>query len=113
MNDTESILKTILAVFFLLIAAMKIFGFKPMKEVFKDFKLNRLAMILIGMIEIILAIALFIPNLAFYACIGFAYICTAAIYRHIKANHPLIKYIPAVVLLILSMITAVVLLNPD
>lgn len=113
MSNTEDILKTILAVVFLLLAAMKIFGIKPMKEVFKDFNLNRLAMILIGMIEILCVVALFIPKLAFYACIGFTYISTSALYKHFKANHPLIKYIPGVVLLILSMITAMVLLNPD
>jgi len=112
MNDTENILKPILAVVFLLLAAMKIFGFKPMNEVFKDFNLNRLAMILIGMIEIIFVVALFIPKFAFYACIGFTYISTSALYKHFKANHPLINYIPAVVLLILSMITAIVLLSP-
>ncbi|MGB5896086.1 MAG: DoxX family protein [Ignavibacteriaceae bacterium] len=113
MNNTEDILKTILAVVFLLLAAMKIFGIKPMKEVFKDFNLNRLAMILIGMIEILCVVALFIPKFAFYSCIGFTYISTSALYKHFKANHPLIKYIPGVVLLILSMITAMVLLNPD
>jgi len=113
MSNTDTILRTILAVVFLLLAAMKIFGFKPMKNVFKDFKLNRLAMILIGIIEILCIAALFIPNLAFYACIGFAYISTSALYRHIKANHSLIRFIPAVVLLILSMVTAIVLLNPN
>ena len=112
MSNTENILKTILAIVFLLFAAMKIFGFKPMNEVFKDFNLNRLAMILIGMIEIIFVVALFIPKFAFYACIGFTYISTSALYKHFKANHPLINYIPAVVLLILSMITAIVLLSP-
>jgi len=113
MSNTEDILKAILTVVFLLLAAMKIFGFKPMKEVFKDFNLNRLAMILIGIIEILFVAALFIPKFAFYACIGFAYISASALYRHFKANHSLIKYIPAVVLLILSMITALVLLNPN
>ena len=113
MSNTEDILKIILAILFLLLAAMKIIGFKPMKEMFLDFKLNRLAMILIGMIEIICVVALFIPKYAFYACIGFTYISTSAVYKHFKANHPLIKYIPAVVLLILSMITAMVLLSPD
>jgi len=113
MSNTESILKTILAIVFMILAAMKIFGFKPMKSVFNDFKLNRLAMILFGMIEILFVIALFIPNLAFYACIGFAYISSSALYRHIKANHPLIKFIPAVVVLILSIVTAILLLNPN
>ena len=113
MSNTENILKTILAIAFLLFAAMKIFGFKPMKEVFRDFKLNRLAMIFIGVLEIICVVVLFIPKSAFYACIGFTYISTSALYKHFKANHPLIKYIPAVVLLILSMVTAMVLLNPD
>lgn len=113
MSSTEDILKTILAIVFLLIATMKILGLKPMKEVFRDFKLNRLAMILIGIIEILCVVALFIPRYAFYACIGFAYISTSALYRHYKTNHPLIKYIPAVVLLILSMITAMVLLSSN
>jgi len=113
MSNTQNILKTILAIAFLLFAAMKIFGFKPMKEVFRDFKLNRLAMIFIGVLEIICVVVLFIPKSAFYACIGFTYISTSALYKHFKANHPLIKYIPAVVLLILSMVTAMVLLNPD
>ena len=111
MSNTESILKTILAIVFLLVAAMKIFGFKYMREVFKDFNLNRLAMILTGMIEILCVVALFMPKFAFYSCIGFAYISTSALYKHNKANHPVIKYIPAVVLLILSMVTAVALLN--
>jgi len=113
MNSTEDILKTILAVVFLLIAAMKIIGLKPMKEVFHDFKLNRLAMILIGLIEILCVLALFIPKYAFYACIGFAYISTSALYKHYKTNHSLIKYIPAIALLILSMITAMVLLSSN
>ena len=113
MSNTESILKAILAIVFLLAATLKIFGFKYMKEVFEDFKLNRLAMILIGMIEILLVIVLFIPKFAFYACIGFTYISASALYWHIKAKHSLIKLLPAVMLLILTMITAVVLLNPD
>jgi hypothetical protein len=113
MSNTEDILKAILAVVFLLLAAMKIFGFKYMKEVFEDFNLNRLAMILIGMIEILFVAALFIPKFAFFACIGFAYISASALYRHIKAKHSLIRLLPAVVLLILSMITALVLLNPN
>ena len=112
MDNTQNILKIILAVVFLLFAAMKIIGFKPMKGVFRDFKLNRLAMILIGTIEIILVVTLFVPNLAFYACIGFVYISTSALYKHTKANHTLIKFIPAVLLLILSVITAIVLLKP-
>ena len=113
MSNTESILKTIFAIVFLLVAAMKIFGFKPMKKAFNDFRLNRLAMVLFGMIEIIFVIALFIPELSFFACIGFAYISSFALYKHIKANHPLIGYIPSVVLLILSMVTAVVLFKPN
>jgi len=113
MSNTDSILKTILAIVFLLLAAMKIFGFKYMKDVFKDFNLNWLAMILTGMIEILCVVALFMPKFAFYACIGFAYISTSTLYKHIKANHSVIKYIPAVVLLILSMVTAVALLNPN
>ncbi len=113
MSNTDTILKTILAVGFLLVAAMKIFGFKYMKEVFEDFNLNRLAMILIGMIEILFVAALFLPKFAFYACVGFAYISASALYRHIKAKHSLIRFIPAVVLLILTIITAVVLLNPN
>ena len=113
MSNTENILKTILAIVFLLFAAMKIFGFKPIKEVFRDFKLNRPAMIFIGVLEIICVVALFIPKFAFYACIGFTYISTSALYKHFKANHPLIKYIPAAVLLILGMITAIALLNLD
>lgn len=113
MSNTESILKTILAIAFLLAATLKIIGFKYMKEVFEDFKLNRLAMILFGMIEILLVIVLFIPKFAFYACIGFTYISASALYRHVKAKHSLIRFIPAVVLLILTIITAVVLLNPN
>jgi len=112
MNNNEDILKTILAIVFLFFAAMKIIGIKPMKEMFRDFKLNRLAMILLGMIEIIFVVALFIPKFAFYACIGFIYISASALYKHFKVNHPLIKYLPAVVLLILSIITAIVLLKP-
>ena len=113
MGNIESILKTILAIAFLLAATLKIFGFKYMKEVFEDFNLNRLAMILTGMIEILFVAALFIPKFAFYACVGFTYISASALYRHFKAKHPLTRFIPAVVLLILTVITTVVLLIPD
>jgi uncharacterized membrane protein YphA (DoxX/SURF4 family) len=113
MNDTIYIMRIILSLAFIVAALMKIFGAKPMKKLFADFKLNRAAMVLIGMIEILLVAALYIQNLSFYASIGLAYICTTALFRHIKANHPFIKYIPTVVLLILSMITAVLLLNPN
>lgn len=113
MNDTINIMRIILSLAFIVAALMKIFGAKSTKKLFADFKLNRAAMVLVGIIEILLVAALYIQHLSFYASIGLAYICTTALFRHIKANHPLIKYIPAVVLLLLSMITAVLLLNPN
>lgn len=113
MSNTEEILKIIVAVSFVILAAMKIFGFKPIKKMFWDFNLNRLAMILIGVIEILCVLALFIPKYSFYACIGFVYISGTALFKHFKASHPLTKYIPAIILLILSMITAMVLLTPE
>ncbi len=40
MDNTQNILKIILAVVFLLFAAMKIIGFKPMKGVFRDLSID-------------------------------------------------------------------------
>ena len=104
-------MRLILSVAFTVAALMKIFGAKPMKNLFADFKLNRAAMVLIGIIELLLVAVLYVPHLSFYASIGLAYICTTALFRHIKANHPYIYYLPAIGLLILSMITAILLLK--
>jgi uncharacterized membrane protein len=111
MNDTINVIRIILSVAFIVVALMQIFGAKLMKNLFADFKLNRAAMVLIGMIEILLVATLYIQHLSFYASIGLAYICTTALFRHIKANHPFTYYLPAVGLLILSMIAAMLLLK--
>jgi uncharacterized membrane protein len=111
MNDTLSITRIILSFAFIVVALMQIFGTKPVKNLFAEFKLNRAAMVLIGMIELLLVTALYIQHLSFYASIGLAYICTTALFRHIKANHPFTYYLPAVGLLILSMVTAILLLR--
>ena len=110
--DPIVILKSILLVSFLITGSLKILGVKYVRKQFADFKLNRGAMILFGVIEILLALGLFIENLAFFASICLAYVTSAALYKHIKANHRLIIMLPPFLLLILSMATAVLLLKP-
>lgn len=112
MNEPSIILRTILTFSFVLAAGFKIVGANFMKRLFNDFKLNRLAMVLFGIIELLLVVGLYLPNLAFYSSIGLAYITSTALYKHVKVGHPLIKFIPALLLLILSMINVILMLKP-
>jgi uncharacterized membrane protein len=111
MNTEIIFLKSILALTFFITGVLKIFGAKPFRRMFYDFKLNRAAMVLAGMLEIAGAVCLLIQSLEFYACIGLAYISSAALYKHIKAHHPFRKYIPAFALLLFSMLTAILLMK--
>ena len=112
MSSGLIIIKSIMLVSFTILGGFKILGINYVKRQFADFKLNRAAMILFGTIEILLAICLFIENLAFFASIGLAYTTSAALYKHIKANHRLVAMFPAFLLLILSIATAILLLKP-
>jgi hypothetical protein len=112
MIDTVTILKIILSVCFATVSMMILFKLKPFQHLFQEFKLNRFAMILVSTYIIICVILLFNKTLDFYASVGLAYITTAGLYRHVKAHHPIKKFIPAVVLLILCIWLALMLMKP-
>jgi hypothetical protein len=112
MTEQVIILKIVLAISFGAISILMLVGLKPLTQLFVEFKLNRFAMILTGLMELILVWLLFNLALDFYAAIGLAYLTTAAIYKHIKARHHFKNYIPAILLLILSMYLALLLLSP-
>ena len=105
------VLKIILSVAFGLAGIMTIFGLKPFAKLFNEFRLNRFAMILVAIIEIACVVLLYNPALDFYAAIGLAYLTTATIYKHIKIKHPIKKYMPALILLLISMALALMLMN--
>jgi len=105
------VLKVILSVSFGIAGIMTILGLKPFAKFFKEFRLNRFAMILVALVEFVCVILLFNPLFDFYAAIGLAYLTTATIYKHIKIKHPIKKYIPALILLLLSMALALMLMN--
>ena len=112
MTTQVMILKIVLAISFGVIGILTLFGLKPVTQLFVEFKLNRFAMILAGLIELILVFLLFNLALDFYAAIGLAYLTTAAIYKHIKARHFFKSYIPSILLLILSVYLALLLMSP-
>ena len=104
-------LKIVLSVSFGIAGFLALLGLPPFKKLFKDFRLNRFAMILVGLIDLVGVVMLFHPLLDFYAAIILAYLTTAAIFKHIKVKHSFKKYIPAALLLILSMALALMLMN--
>jgi hypothetical protein len=112
MSSPVLILKIVLSFAFGAASVMTLLDLKPFAKLYSEFKLNRFAMILISLIEITFVVLLFSKTFDFYASIGLAYITTTAIFKHIKIKHPFKKYIPATVLLILSMLLAVLLMKP-
>ncbi|MGB0891956.1 MAG: DoxX family protein [Flavobacteriaceae bacterium] len=105
------VLKIVLAVAFLLAGGFKVFRAKPMVDQFKEFGLPNFGVQLVGALEVLGAIGLFIPSLSLYATIGLILLMIGAVFNHLKTKHPFKTFAPALVLGILSSVFLFLLLN--
>ena len=79
-----------------------------MREEFANYGLPNWFMILIGILKvgfaILLLLGVWFPALAYYSAIGIALLMAGALAMHIRVNDPLIKFLPAFTLLVLSLV---------
>jgi putative oxidoreductase len=98
------VLKYFLSIAFVLAGGAKIFRAKPMVDQFKEFGLPNFGVVAVGILEVIGAIGLWLPNLSMYAAIGLFLLMIGAVANHLKVEHPFKQFAPA---LILGLISAV------
>jgi len=77
----------------------KLLRVKPLVEQFHDFHLPLEIMYLIGVLEVVGAVALWYPPLTFWAFAGLGCLMLGAIKSHILAKHPWKSLLPALALL--------------
>jgi len=81
---------------------------KNMREEFSHYGLPHWFMILIGILKvgfaILLLVGVWFPVLAYYSATGIALLMAGALSMHIRVKDPLIKSLPALTLLVLSLI---------
>jgi uncharacterized membrane protein YphA (DoxX/SURF4 family) len=81
---------------------------KNMREEFSHYGLPYSFMILIAILKvgfaILLLVGLWFPVLAYYSATGIALLMAGALAMHIRVKDPLIKSLPALTLLVLSLI---------
>lgn len=64
-------------------------------------------MLLVGVLELAGGTGLFLPTLTTWATIGLIGFMLGALVNHLKARHSFSKYVPALILLILSFVLLV------
>ncbi len=92
------VLKYILTIAFALAGGAKIFKAKPMVEQFKEFGLPNFAVVVVGALEILGAIGLWLPKLTGFAAIGLFLLMIGAVVNHLKVKHTIKMYAPALIL---------------
>lgn len=102
MEIASLILKIIVSVAFIVAGIAKLAGAKPLRDQFEEFGLPGGAMLLVGILELAGGVGLFIPALTTWATIGLIGLMLGALANHLKVRHPFSKYVPALMLLILS-----------
>jgi len=105
-----TLLKIVLTIAFALGGGAKVAGAKPLREQFEEFGLPRWSMTAVGLLEIAGAIGLWIPALSFLASLGLLLLMVGAVGSHLKVKHSVSKVAPALVLLILTAVYAVMFL---
>ncbi|MDD7914041.1 DoxX family protein [Polaribacter ponticola] len=105
------VLKIVLAVAFVVAGGFKIFRAKPMVDQFKEFGLPNFGVQLVGTLEVLGAIGLFVPSLSLYATIGLIILMIGAVFNHLKTKHPFKTLAPALILGILSSILLFLMIN--
>lgn len=97
----------VLAVVYFASGVPKLIGAKPIVEQFDEFGLNRNIRYGVGVAEVAAAVGLFIGGLDTFAAIGMALMMIGALYHHRRAGHALQDSVPAVVVLIASVVYSV------
>jgi hypothetical protein len=81
---------------------------KNMSEEFAKYGLPFWFMILIGTLKvgfaILLLVGIWFPSIAYYSAIGISFLMAGAMAMHLRVKDPLIKFLPAFSLLILSLV---------
>lgn len=93
-----TILKYILTIAFALAGGAKVFRAKPMVEQFKEFGLPNFAVVIVGALEVLGAVGLWLPVVADFAPIGLFLLMIGAIANHLKVKHAFKMYAPALIL---------------
>jgi uncharacterized membrane protein YphA (DoxX/SURF4 family) len=100
------ILKGLLSAAFLLAGGAKLAGAKPLADQFREFGLPAWTMPLVGALEVAGASGLWLEPFAGWAALGLAGLMLGALANHAKARHPISKFAPAAVLLLLCLLSA-------
>lgn len=81
---------------------------KNMREEFANYGLPYWFMIVVGVLKVVFAIlllvGLWVPSLAYISAIGIALLMAGALSMHIRVSDPLIKSLPAFLLMVLSFV---------
>ena len=104
------ILKYILTIAFVFAGGAKVFKAKPMVEQFREFGLPVLAVVVVGVLEVLGAIALWLPGLTVFAAVGLFLIMLGAVANHLKVKHAFKMYAPSLILglLILAFVILII-----
>ncbi len=104
MNTTLLIvLKAVVSLAFIIAGSAKLMKSKALVSQFHDFHLPLEIMYLIGVVEILAALALWLDVLTVWAFSGLAFLMVGAMSRHIQAKHPVSSLIPSAVLFMICL----------
>lgn len=92
------VLKAVATLAFVIAGGAKLMKEKSLVAQFHDFHLPLEIMCLIGVAEILGAIALWFDVLALWAFSGLAFLMIGAMKRHVQAKHPAVTLMPAAAL---------------
>jgi uncharacterized membrane protein YphA (DoxX/SURF4 family) len=95
------VLKGVVSLVFLSAGIAKLLRVKPQAVQFHEFHLPVEIMILIGVVEVVGALAIWYEPLSLWAFAGLGCLMLGAIKNHITAKHSLVNSLPAALLLVL------------
>ncbi len=104
-----STLKIFVAVAFFAAGGAKLATAKPLLDQFREFGLPRVAMYVVGALEIAGAIGLFVEGVAPWAALGLTALMVGAVANHLKAKHAFGKCAPSAVLAVLTAVLVLML----
>ena len=100
------ILQMILGAIFLFAGIQKIMGSRQQAEMFKDLKLPRWFQTVTGYVELTgvvwLIIGFWLPGVLVIAGLWFGFTMLGAMIAHLRVQHPVSEYLPALIFLVIS-----------
>ncbi len=99
--------RILLTVAFALAGIAKLVGVRQLRDQFAEFGLPNYAIYLVGISEIAGAVMVQFDVLSFFAATMLALIMAGAVYYHLKAGHEWKQSVPAVVLMLMGSLVAV------